>query len=33
MNPIDLTTVAAVNGILGQGSDVDAALIQTYITN
>ena len=33
MNPIDLTTVAAVNGILGQGSDVDAALIQTYITD
>jgi hypothetical protein len=33
MNPIDLTTVAAVNGILNQGADVDAALIQTYITD
>jgi hypothetical protein len=33
MNPIDLTTVAAVNGILNQGADVDAALLQTYITN
>jgi hypothetical protein len=33
MNPIDLTTVAAVNGILNQGADVDAALLRTYITD
>jgi hypothetical protein len=33
MNPIDLTTVAAVNGILNQGPTIDAALIQTYITD
>ena len=32
-NPMDLTTVAAVNGILNQGSAVDSALIQTEITN
>ena len=31
-NVIDLTTVAAVNAILGQDSGVDAALIQTEIT-
>jgi hypothetical protein len=30
---IDLTTVAAVNGILNQGSTVDQGLIQTYITD
>lgn len=32
-NPIDLTTVAAVNAILDQGSATDSALIQTYITD
>ena len=32
-NPMDLTTVAAVNGILNQGADVDSDLIQTYITD
>jgi hypothetical protein len=31
-NIIDLTTVAAVNGILAQGPAVDSALIQTEIT-
>ena len=31
-NVIDLTTVGAVNAILGQDSGVDAALIQTEIT-
>ena len=31
-NAIDLTTVAAVNAILGQGESVDAALLQTEVT-
>lgn len=31
-NPIDLTTVAAVNGVLDQGDDVDADFIQTEVT-